>query len=724
MNGIISSPAPARARAYPFHRTKPKEHNILKTKNHYFPENLVIYVNEIQALHENGSMNESAKIEALKRYFQKNEFTQLLTLLNARRKIMLKEFNVLNAKNNALTKNNNKLKNIGATINALTELVNQMKSMKKKSKNVPLLSTIHGNAQQKYFGFKEGNKNENGTNNGLSVMGEGRSRAASMSSLASQSSQRSFDTNISNDNEENVLDAMYDFGIQEKNFARYVRGGSLNTKIYNHGTSDSTVAGIGSAASIPENNILTIDNLNNKNSYLLINFIEQNFDNDSNDCYRNSALHLLLTILKSIPLKKNDILHRNIINMNDILFNPSNTNIELKNFLSNILNNQRQRKVPYYTLTSGIQKFKPINNSMTTTQQDTNEYLNELLDHFINPRVKSILETKRFDLKGMSDEIDENRSKNVMSRGFSTHIILNLPENFISTSYATANNNLQLIINNNLIDVFSVPVNNSFIIIEISPYENSTNTQSTRHNFFIDNDSIVNIKGNFYIINDIIYHTGNIKSGHYICHSRRHYKLNNNIKSDWIIYDDQNKNTPVYYTDITNKPNNNYFNNIWSPTTILLKKVNIENIENTKQLQHYDPKKYIDILITYIKNVCELLDINSNQNIILQKNIILNNSRISDYYGNIIVNNKKNIIEIKASIFKKYMYMIHKMYPNTPNNLNRLNQIITFIQSENVEEHNKRAIDQKRPNINISSLYKNNILKEEYQTDNFIVFLK
>ncbi len=739
-----------------------KPSNILSSKNAYFPPDLVNYVNEIQELHNRTNINESAKIEALKKLFGDERFTELLTLLNARRKIMLKEFNVLNKTNNNLTKNN-KMKKIGATIDALTALVNQMKSMKKK--NVPLLSTIHGNAQLASFGFmnrKEENgmanrsENRNGRRNGngsgIIVQYSSNSDPATQPATILLASQRvSKQPTV-----EDVLNDLYEYGIMNEKFTR-----TPNTNV------DDYIF-----RKISNNNHLSVlhDPVYNIASYTN-NFEEFGFVNSSgSDCYRNSALHLLLTILKRGNIYIKQDLDRNVngkYKQISDLINQIN-NDDLQTFLLNIINkrhnqsNVHRATPPYYVLSdiqinNNKQIFKPTSSNGRSTQQDTNEYLNELLKNFISLYVKSMLNVKTFNMKSMSDDDDE-KFKPVMNRGFTPFIIIRLPEiipgfmnqNGMGNPFKYSDHSMidiEDIIERYLkINAVAIPENNQFIILELIGY-----TRERKKPFFLKSrHEYIYFKNNVYTVNDVIYHNGtDVKSGHYVCHSFRHTI---ETEKQWFVYDDTGvlpqgipeKN--IYMTPVKqNKTNSRYFfepRSNWSPTTILMRRVPLPSqVVNKRQIPDriYDPQLYYNLFTMYIMNINTYFQITDNK-IVIKQNQTIDINQLDMLFGNSVIESPHStpsqpIIDIKRSILYKYLYICAK-YKNKNLNTNMNNairQIITntyaqlliqFLFRTSATDYNIAILNTKYGNSpNKNKFFKNRNLKLEYQTDSFIIFL-
>ncbi len=751
----VSAFAPAKAKP-----SSNKRSNILKNKSVYFPEELVNYVNEIQSLHDNRTKNESTKITELKKLFGDERFTHLLKLLNARRKIMLTEFNVLNAKNNNLMPNN-KMKKIGATIDALTALVNQMKSMKRK--NVSLLSTIHGNAQLESFEFmnqKEesgnGNENENGNESGSGIIVQHSSifnPKTQPATILPASQKVSKQPTV-----EDVLNDLYEYGIMNKRFTR-----TPNTNV-----DDYIFIKI-------SNNHLSLlhDPVYNIASYTN-NFEEFGFVNSSgSDCYRNSALHLLLTILKRGNIYIKQDLDRNgnekYKQISDLINQIDND--YLQTFLLNIINerhnqsNVHRATPPYYVLSkiqinNNKQIFKPRSSNSSSTQQDTNEYLNELLDNFISLYVKSMLNVKTFNMKSMSDDSRGKEGDPIMNRGFTPFITIHLPEiipGFMNENGINGTGNPFKYSDHSMIDiediierylkinVVAIPENNQFIILELIGY-----TSERKKPFFLKSlNKFIYFKDNVYTVNDVIYHNGtDVKSGHYVCHSFRH---TTSTDKNWFVYDDTwvlpqgipEKN--IYMTPVKqNETNSRYFfepRSNWSPTTILLRRVLLPSQLNKTPDRIYNPQLYYNLFTMYIMNINKYFQI-TDAKIVKKTNQTIYPNQLDMLFGNSVIKSphstpSQRIIEIKKSILYKYLYICAK-YKNINLNTNMNNAIRQIIKKRDAQlliqflfrtspaGYNIAILNTKygnRNSANKNNFFKNGNLKPEYQTDSFIIFL-
>lgn len=751
--------------------TKPKEHNILKTKNHYFPEELVGYVNEIQRVHDNGNMNESAKIAALKSLFQQNEFTQLLTLLNARRKIMLKEFEILNAKNNALTKNNNKLKNIGETIDALTALVNEMKRMKAgkmKQKNVPLLSTIHGNAQLASFGFmnrKEesgGNANNgNENNNRLSVQAQGSlSRFSSISSLARTNSTHS----ILSEEEEGAAQGLHLIPNHTRNRYEAIERTLLNTSQNLNNSQINQIGEYVQSKVDPHRSVNTFINTvfsggfknkgfnttRNSNIVQYIDMIDPKFANDTNKCYRNVALHLFLPILRYV-FKNNQFNNR------------TNNSIAMNTLFNMTLNsNKNVNKGENHTLRTnllGILKgvIKPVSHTKMTNVgnlslngrtytgtgfQETNEYINDMITHFFSEEFRRAISFESIRIDNFSTE------KNLFIH------IHDLPPEKSDLDF-------QKLINEYLSEnILKIPDDNKFLIIQTKPYNEYISTRINGRNIMtpkpiiygIDSPLIIRIYNAYYQIHDISYFAGGV---HYVNHSYR--KLNDSYK--WYFYDDMAEPSSTYepaYIQFQGTGNYEYHNRSYikynhpnhTPTTLLLQRINV-NVQNQLSVSVsaavYHNMYVVNKIYRYLTLFVECVDIEDNIIKVSKLHVIGSIpqlSNISSFKNKVSL--KRNIenlirltggsmiglieksdgspafIEIRKNVILKYVYMYYLLTfsefkilfipKNGVNNTTHKHfiKIMRFLIAQDVLTHNMKAINKKNVNIhketNLSSL--------------------
>ncbi len=285
-------------------------------------------------------------------------------------------------------------------------------------------------------------------------------------------------------------------------------------------------------------------NITNQNLMNQINFKEPGFDNDSNKCYRNVALHLLLTILKSAYYQFTKNGQKNNSSITNYLFKDTIVNNnQLRQTLLNILKkNITTNPIPQagtFVYTNGNRK----NQYNTTEYQDTNEYIKDLFTHFFSEHISKKCNINIIKL----EDLKKVHSENIIAIG---------PQ-YISNNKLDFEDIIKKYLKYNILHI---PKENEFIILQINP----KNLNQQLINYSIHSPLKINIYGFTYIINDISYYCGDT---HYVNHSYRENK--------WFFYDDIGNTDDKKGTEVNPIVNENfeYQNSSHIPTTILLRRI-------------------------------------------------------------------------------------------------------------------------------------------------------
>ncbi len=341
--------------------------------------------------------------------------------------------------------------------------------------------------------------------------------------------------------------------------------------------------------------------------------IESNIENNCNNCYRNSVIHLLTTLLRDDDFKGNDINKAFNIDPND---DNCNTKENLKNLLINLVQNkpfhpqsilQTYNPLLIYSLLykngnnfvlNQNNKFKiKINNTIIDT-------LDSLCRFYPNLNTNSISSKEHYfnifkDNLKKHITISDTNNKNTLdkdvyidliinsiyksygnsllylisehglfqSRIFSTNFLNNIKINdntYVLTSFKNTvlnkNSGLRFENYHNLEDVILNALkkhtftnnSNKYIILSTGDLAKFTNK-----NF----NYLFKINNNYYEVKDIIYASG----GHYIS-----VNLRNN---QWYKYDDLNRNDPTLLVQNASQGTVNFDIRGFYPNIFLLKKI-------------------------------------------------------------------------------------------------------------------------------------------------------
>ncbi len=277
-----------------------------------------------------------------------------------------------------------------------------------------------------------------------------------------------------------------------------------------------------------------------------INGVEENLPNDtSTQCYKNSTLHLLLSIIKS-ELNTNG--NKNVL-FNDLFINTNNKNGSKENFKNLLKDMLLGKKIEYKRLLTTYfpKTMQPLNHQVW---HDNNNYLNGILE------LESQIFSERL-LKKIFNICVENIQIN-------PSIVLNMNDYQINNNIDN-NQIIRIIINlyklQNLSMNNTLLYNNSlnYIIIqnpEIELKGGKNPSYGLRYNMNINLNSIVNTSYGNYIITDISYYNGN----HYISVNKR--------GSNFYYFNDMSNRRILTPEEINNGSINGFL-----PKTILLQKV-------------------------------------------------------------------------------------------------------------------------------------------------------
>ncbi len=623
----------------------------LENQESYIPAAVQRAISEIKTIQSPGNgRNELAKIAAIRAILERPEVKEYFASLREKRALLLREFNLLNGANGGNINENVRAR--GDRLNAFIHILDTMKTEMNRSnvneekkkrflRDLKILSTIHGNLQKELYPvLMEGKREEKIEEKGTAPLPPAAPAPAPEPSEPGAASPLTLNINS-----------------------------LINSQLsYSETTQLETILQSG----------IYVTNENEQNVNInprFNNFQEGGFENQGgNDCYRNSSLHLLLTILKSFTLPNSG---------NSGLFKPENQNHNLKNFLLGLLatgESTQNTQPPYYTLSSGEgsgnrsnqrARFQPKNSRSQsvpgsaetgavvvyqgTTQQDAQEYLNELLEHFFSERVTQKMNVETYEVKTLHVE---------PPKPFINISLLEIIPNFMNdrkNNYDLQDHIINPYLKHNIINI---PDENEFILIELTIYRGTGNEDRIKKIFDLTSSTQIYIKNNIYQLNDVIYHYGdqNMRGGHYICHSFRNGK--------WIIYNDSR---PVVMTSNSNtinyrSPSIDTISSNRSPTTLLLRRVRKIPL-NSKPF-----KTYIDNIIDTIYQIFQYLnrvfEVSANQKRIIKKSSInFGTNPIPFYIGRIVgepgINktNEKTKMYIKKSIIVKLLWIIQRLNP-------------------------------------------------------------
>ena len=345
------------------------------------------------------------------------------------------------------------------------------------------------------------------------------------------------------------------------------------------------------------------------------NNIEDNLLNNSSNCYRNSVLHLLVSILKDEQSNNNfDAVFKN--NLNDIC----ETKMNLKNLLIALVNKKYFHPLSILTtynsfLTEVSPKEHNYNNTFNIngirfTMRHNNRYItnyNELCEYYPNLNKYNQTHTSYNFYEDLKTNLKNNIEINVVDNKNKDIIKMIIDNRFMS--YASADIYLSQLLDKskmfkedflNKIKITYVENNKkNYTYILYPNITTTTNTNTVQYNNFqnyfndvIKNYNIQNIQNNQYLMMSSIYllifknYDFNqiyiINSQYYyqitdiIYTSRGHYVSLNMRNGDWYLYNDvTNSKEPEKLgreNDLFNLSNRNFYPNIF-----LLKKIDISS---------------------------------------------------------------------------------------------------------------------------------------------------
>lgn len=337
------------------------------------------------------------------------------------------------------------------------------------------------------------------------------------------------------------------------------------------------------------------------------NNIEVNLLNNSNNCYRNSVLHLLVSILRNE-------FNTNLNNAFDVRYDICNTKENLKNLLiSLVLKRAFHPQAILITYNSFLTEVSSerssnrgnyflIRNNRFTISRNNNQFirnLNELCLYY--PNLDIINSAYNF-YNQFKINLEENIKINSLKNSNQKRIIKMIVDN-VFTSYASSDIYLSQLLNNS--NVFSnnflnrIQINNTFILYPYFDVNRNMDIKIQKYNIFneylqqvIRNYDIINdIQNNRYLITSSIYlltfnnynfdNIYEISKNYYqitdiIYTSEGHYVSLNMRNGDWYLYDDTSGiNVPE---NLGHRPNLfNLESRGFYPNIFLLKKIEMVN---------------------------------------------------------------------------------------------------------------------------------------------------
>ncbi len=275
-----------------------------------------------------------------------------------------------------------------------------------------------------------------------------------------------------------------------------------------------------------------------------INNVEENLPNRGTQCYKNSTLHLLLSIIKN---ELNTDENKNVLFDNLFINNQNGTKMNFKNLLKDMLLGKR------------IEYNKLINTFFPRTMQpnrheyyhDNNEYLNGILQSgiFSERLLNKIFNINRETI--IHANIQDYQVNSTINSYLIRHILQNIHA-YVSSFPKNNNNTLDYIILQIAEEELVKPTYKQNKVITEPIY-------GLRHNINMNLNSNIIVNEYIYQISDISYYA----SQHYISVNKR--------GANFYYFNDLNRNTPrlLTRTETSNGQIDGFL-----PKTILLRKVN------------------------------------------------------------------------------------------------------------------------------------------------------